>query len=118
MFKAKPNCKVAIKRADEERAWKYNLWVESADNKRLKIWSGSKLPADIKEGVWQIDLVTDTTQIDRVIYAVEWYSKEPLPFKKVMHDHSLTKSERAEANRLPPVLSGQVAVSHLFSIEG
>ena len=65
-FKAKPNCKVAIKRPGEKHAWKYNLSVESADYKRLKIWPGSRLPEDINEDVWQIDLVTDTTQIDLV----------------------------------------------------
>ena len=87
-------------------------------DKRLDISFGSKLPEDIEEGVWQIDLVADTTQIARVMYAIEWYSKETLPYKKVMHDLTLTKSERATANRLPPVLDPEVAVSLLFSIEG
>ena len=60
----------------EKHAWKYNLSVGSADYKCLKIRPGSKLPEDINEDVWQIDVVTDTTQIDRVIYAIEWYFKK------------------------------------------
>ena len=98
--------KVEIRRTGDEQAWKYNLSIhsthDSTHDKRLEISFDSKLPEDIDEGVWQIDVIADTTQIARVMYAIEWYSQKPLPYKEVIHDLTLTESQRATANRLPP----------------
>ena len=87
--------KVEIRRTGDEQAWKYNLSIhsthDSTHDKRLEISFDSKLPEDIDEGVWQIDVIADTTQIARVMYAIEWYSQKPLPYKEVMHDLTLTE---------------------------
>ena len=116
-LKVKAGGKVNIRRVGDECPWKHDLCVTSIRGNRLNIHHASKLPEEVETGFWQIDLTTNTLQRDRIVSAIDWFSKQSTPLKKVMHDQLLTSAERPEANRLTPMVSSNVAASLLFRAE-
>ena len=97
-FHVKPHGKICIRRQGDLESWKHPLKVVQVGRTGCAVEAGSKLPHDVADYEWQLDVLVDKIQAYRICGAVQKYAQSRCSLKRVMDDDRLSDAARATLN--------------------